>query len=81
MHLRSTSVVGSVFGSVVGLVVGSFVGSPVGSRVGSFVGSFVGSLVRVSSWFNIGNTLLLTFLKTFSLAVKNDPKFFSKDFF
>ena len=77
MHLRSGSVVGSVFGSVVGLVVGSFVGSP----VGSFLGSFVGSLVRVSSWFNIGNTLLLTFLRTFSLAVKNDPKFFRKDFF
>ena len=72
MHLRSGSVVGLVFGSVVGLVVGWFVGSP----VGSFVGSFVGSLVRVSSWFNIGNTLLLTFLRTFSLAVKNDPKFF-----
>ena len=77
MHLRSGSVVGSVFGSVVGLVVGSFVGSP----VGSFLGSFVGSLVRVSSWFNIGNTLLLTFLRTFSLAVKNDPKLFRKDFF
>ena len=67
------AVVGSVATS--GSIAGSF---PIS---GSLFGSGVGSRVGILSIFFIGNNLLLKILKTFFLALNNNPKLFKKDFF
>ena len=67
------AVVGSVATS--GSIAGSF---PIS---GSLFGSDVGSRVGILSIFFIGNNLLLKILKTFFLALNNNPKLFKKDFF
>ena len=48
---------------------------------GSGAASVVGSRVKVLFSFIIGNALLLKSLRTFSIAVKNDPMLFRKDLF
>ena len=52
-----------------------------GSAAGSATGSGVGSRVGILSKFFIGNNLLLKLLRTFSLALNNNPKISRKDFF
>ena len=42
----------------------------------SAAGSAAGSCVRIVSKFFIGNNLLLKLLRTFSLALNNNPKLF-----
>ena len=46
------------------------------SGFGSAVGSVVGWLVGILSNFFIGNNLPLKLLRTFSLALNNNPKLF-----
>ena len=49
--------------------------------VGSVATSGVGSRVVILSKYFIGNNRLLKLLKTFSLALSNNPKLFRTDFF
>ena len=58
-----------------------FVFSAFAVFVGSVATSGVGSCVGRLSKFLIGNNLLLKLIKTFSLALNNNPKLFKKDFF
>ena len=58
-----------------GSVAGSFATS------GSVAGSVVGSRVGILSNFFTGNNLYLKLLRTFSLALNNNPKLFQKDVF
>ena len=57
----------------------AFVGSVAGS--GSVVGFVVSTRVGILSKFFIGNNQFLKLLRTFSLALNNNPKLFKKDFF
>ena len=57
----------------------AFVGSVATS--GSVAGSGVGSRVGVLFKFFSGNNLLLNLLRTFSLALNDNPKLFKKYFF
>ena len=56
-------------------VAGSFATS------GSVSGTAAGSGVEILSKFFIGNNLILKLLRTFSLALNNNPKIFLKYFF
>ena len=68
----------SVFAFVVFV---AFVVSGVGGSAGRNTDSNVGSRVEVFSKLFIGNNLLLKLLRTFFLALKNNPKLFKKYFF
>ena len=56
------------------------VGSVTGFGVGSAAGSCIRSHVGILSKFFIGNNLLLKLLRTFSLALNNNPKLFKITF-
>ena len=64
------------FFAFVGSVATSDVGFVATSAVGSVATSGVGSRVGILSEFFIGSDLLLKLLRTFSLALKNNPKLF-----
>ena len=71
LRLVSTFVASVAF---VAFVTGSF------AIFGSVAGSGTGSRVGILSKFFIGNNLLLKLVRTFSLALNNNPKLFKKDF-
>ena len=62
-------------------VAGFGVGFVATSGGGSAAGSGVGWHVGILSTFFIENNQLLKLLRTFSLALNNNPKLFKKDFF
>ena len=67
--------------SVAGFAVGYVATFGVGSVAGSAALSGAGSRAKVSFEFFIGNNLLLKLLRTFFLALNNNPKLFKRDFF
>ena len=69
------------FVAFVGSVATSGSGGTCGLVATSGVVSAAGSCVGILSIFIIGNNLLLKLLRTFSLALNNNPNLFKKDFF
>ena len=66
---------------LVGSVAGSVATSGSFGTTGSVAGSAVGSRAGILFKFFIENNLVLNLLRTFSLALNNNPKLFKKDFF